>query len=716
MEQIKNSIKHGNQVYKYFVSYLAVLIVPCLLAIVTYSIFFRDLNLQYDNALISGLTAVVDQIDDSIEKMHHYFYEISNNPLFGEYKTEKNSYNAFQLVKLLKVYSGSANYIQKYGFIDGSTDHIYTQDGGYRDSVFLKTLLTEEAAQEAEKDLLSDTILLKQYQGKTEEDIFIYMFPFNAFTIRNANEDGGFFIVLDKEAIIERIRPLINKDCIVTLSLGEAPDCGVVYSKEANQYTVFSGSNPFNIKVTTSSGSIDTRLAKNRLVFYIGMFAVIAISIILAMAMSRKHTKPIKRMLQELLPYRSDDIQPPRKNEFEELTNIVDDILDVRFLQSSKIDEQRNIIRQNALTLLLLGFSDDRNLSTLQMIGLNSSRGQYFAFLLYGKEEPDAVASSDKALRLLEKIALPADMEMSVVEIYHIKAIAGIVGYDGTQTNLRERLGRLLLDTTEKNGLYCSICMGSCVDSINDISRSYHEASLLDRNSEQLSVYTSSQTDLFFWDNSGSRAMADLLTILGNDDKSNLSGLVDKVLDEIDATTTSSLTKRCAYSSMIEALLAFSKHNKPDIVRYLQVDLNNLLTRDEFKSTVIDIATQYMRFPTLKNVIPSGDNMSARLVSYVAKNSCDADMSIELVMSRFKISANQVTNIFKTMTGYGFREYVILLRMQKAKELLLSTDEPVAGVAEQTGYRSTSYFIKTFKGYYGVTPIQYKKNSAQFVK
>lgn len=714
MEHGKHTVNRRSQVYSYFVSYLAILLIPCVLATVTYSVFFNDLSHQYDDALISGLTVVMDRMDDSIEKMHHYFFEISNNPLFSEYKSEKSSYNALQLVKLLKVYTGSANYIMNYGFIDGETNHIYTPDGGYNDIVYLKTVLSEDSATQAKTDLLSDTILIKKYLGRSGEDTLMYMFPFRTFTIRNANEYGGFFMLINKAAIINDVFPLVQKDCVVSFSMTDEDAPDLTHSASPNRYTVYSAENQLYLSVDTSSASTDSRLARNRLLFYVGMAAAIVISVLLGMVMSQKHAKPLKRILKDLLPYKRDEVQPSRKNEFEELSDIMDDILDVRFLQSSKIDEQRNTIRQNALTLLLLGFSDDKNLETLRMIGVNDSRAHYFAFILYCLDNGDVSVSNDKALHLLESIALPAEIEMSIVEIYHIEAIAGIVGFDGSHPNLREQLSRLLLDTTAQNGLSCAVCVGGCVDSIDVINRSYHEASLLDRNADRISVFSSDQADLFFWDNSSSRALADLLTVLGNDGENDLSDLVDRVLDEIDTVTTSSLTKRCAYSNMIEALLAFSKHNKPDLVRYLQVDIGGLLTRGEFKSTVMNIVNQYARFPALRNASTSDDNLSTRIVSYVAENCCNADMSIELVMACFKISANQVTNIFKTMTGYGFREYVILLRMQKAKELLLSTDVSVGSVAEQTGYRSTSYFIKTFKGYYGVTPIQYKKNSAQF--
>jgi len=52
------------------------------------------------------------------------------------------------------------------------------------------------------------------------------------------------------------------------------------------------------------------------------------------------------------------------------------------------------------------------------------------------------------------------------------------------------------------------------------------------------------------------------------------------------------------------------------------------------------------------------------------------------------------------------------VRMNKAKELLLHSDLPIADIAERTGFTNSSYFYRTFKRCNGVTPNEYRR--AQF--
>ena len=64
----------------------------------------------------------------------------------------------------------------------------------------------------------------------------------------------------------------------------------------------------------------------------------------------------------------------------------------------------------------------------------------------------------------------------------------------------------------------------------------------------------------------------------------------------------------------------------------------------------------------------------------------------------------------KGVTGYAPKEYLRVMRMKKAAELLLKTDVTVAEVAYQVGINDPFYFSKCFKAQFGVSPSTYQKN------
>ncbi len=58
-------------------------------------------------------------------------------------------------------------------------------------------------------------------------------------------------------------------------------------------------------------------------------------------------------------------------------------------------------------------------------------------------------------------------------------------------------------------------------------------------------------------------------------------------------------------------------------------------------------------------------------------------------------------------------DYLLFYRVERAKQLLLSTELAVSTVAEQVGFHQTPYFSACFRKQTGITPMQYRK---QFVK
>lgn len=72
-------------------------------------------------------------------------------------------------------------------------------------------------------------------------------------------------------------------------------------------------------------------------------------------------------------------------------------------------------------------------------------------------------------------------------------------------------------------------------------------------------------------------------------------------------------------------------------------------------------------------------------------------------------SPSYFMKFFKSFTGETFIEYLNTYRIKKSEELLRETDLSVLEISELTGFENHSYFIRTFKKIYGVTPLKYRK-------
>lgn len=87
------------------------------------------------------------------------------------------------------------------------------------------------------------------------------------------------------------------------------------------------------------------------------------------------------------------------------------------------------------------------------------------------------------------------------------------------------------------------------------------------------------------------------------------------------------------------------------------------------------------------------------------------NITVNLIASSLNISNSYLSQIFKKEIGTSIIKYIINYRVEKAKELLSSSDELIYNIAEKVGFCDEKHFSKTFKKITGLTPMQYKKQN-----
>lgn len=77
------------------------------------------------------------------------------------------------------------------------------------------------------------------------------------------------------------------------------------------------------------------------------------------------------------------------------------------------------------------------------------------------------------------------------------------------------------------------------------------------------------------------------------------------------------------------------------------------------------------------------------------------------------ISKSSALNFFHKYLKMAPVSYLILYRLKKASELLITTDLKLVEIAYATGFNNIGYFCKQYKIHYGITPTEYRKLKAQ---
>ena len=76
------------------------------------------------------------------------------------------------------------------------------------------------------------------------------------------------------------------------------------------------------------------------------------------------------------------------------------------------------------------------------------------------------------------------------------------------------------------------------------------------------------------------------------------------------------------------------------------------------------------------------------------------------------LSYKYAGTLFKEATGQTIKEYQCTLRLRKAEQLLKETNQPIAEIAQLTGFSDVFYFSRIFKKVTGLSPKSYRRNYA----
>ena len=100
---------------------------------------------------------------------------------------------------------------------------------------------------------------------------------------------------------------------------------------------------------------------------------------------------------------------------------------------------------------------------------------------------------------------------------------------------------------------------------------------------------------------------------------------------------------------------------------------------------------------------------SLSIAQYIETHYTDPDFSLKEVGKNFYFSLPYLSRIFKKEIGVSPSQYVIQLRINKAKKMLQSKQFKIANVAFACGYSSPYYFSLDFKRIVGMSPSKYKQ-------
>lgn len=156
-----------------------------------------------------------------------------------------------------------------------------------------------------------------------------------------------------------------------------------------------------------------------------------------------------------------------------------------------------------------------------------------------------------------------------------------------------------------------------------------------------------------------------------------------------------------------ELFLEYEDENLSKKKSEMNILLNSCWNINECKSVLIQYITDCIDYLKDKSEIQILKPVRL-MISYIEENYKEK-ITIEDTSNIVKLNPVYLGSLFKKETGLSFSNYLINIRIEKAKKLLVETDYTIAAIGSEVGYKDTRYFSQLFTKTVGIKPALYRR-------
>ncbi|GAE33564.1 response regulator transcription factor [Halalkalibacter akibai] len=288
-----------------------------------------------------------------------------------------------------------------------------------------------------------------------------------------------------------------------------------------------------------------------------------------------------------------------------------------------------------------------------------------------------------------------------------------LLKFKGTIDQLAEKI-RTEIELTLNTPVM--IYIGTKVSDLSDVKESYDTA-----NSIRNYKYVLKNTNVIIYDEVkdlktsytelNNKLYISLMEQLEENNPSEIHHVINKIFSEFethsfDPSAIKTSINRCVHK-VIQTINDMDGEEKRIISLPAMTNWEKYnLTLDELKRLFTNyllegaVVIQELRKENMKGDI-------YKLKAYVEKNYHE-NISLKSIASKFYMNPVYLGQLFKKTFGVYFKEYLLTLRIDEAKNLLRKTDLRVYEIAEKVGFGSTDYFVTQFEKVSKMTPTEYR--------
>jgi len=766
--------KYSVRFYKYLLSYILLASISLMiLGSIVYNNFIVTLQDELINASISKLKQAINTVDTNLREMELTAIQIMDNPKLTPYIVTSGGYNSYDAVNELNKYkSGSSfandialyyNYKSNYkiyaatGIYDMNSffNHIYRYSN-WDDAKFMNDIANME------KPYMRPIETVKTGGFTKSFATYIYPLPINT---KNPNgvvmfliEDkilnnvmktvlegyiGYGYILNEKEQIIMSCQssgdfndtPEDILDYVNVKQLSSSVKTVKVNNTTYSIVKLSSSYNNWSYIITMPEYQFMEKVYYSKKTFNYAALAVLFFGTLIAFIFSSKNYKPWQSLAQTLNIQKNDiAFNQKYKDEIAFVSNAVAEMKEERSDLMSQLKSQAALVKDQILLSLLKdklkNGEDLKNLLKMSNIQLHMN---YFTvlFLLIDDYTNFEQTNSRPMQDILKYGIVNASEELfnSIGTSYGIdladdKGIALVLNFN-MDTDIERHINELAYKAKgffkEHFGFTLTIGIGNIYSDISMISKSFNEASSATyyrfvKGKDQVIFFKDIKKEELlsrYWYPADRESQLIKAISLGKQEKA--SQIMEDIIKDLKCYPVLPETTKLIYFGIINSVL--KALNQIGISIYDASEINSLGTAILNFESIEEVENTLSRFCMRagsyvnKYMETKKFDLIDELTGFIERNIDDNNLSLESLAEEFGLSPSYITAIFKERTGYTLMKYVDSLRMDKAKELLISTNKSLNEILEACGYIDKTNFIRKFKKNEGITPMQFRIES-----
>jgi two-component system response regulator YesN len=741
---------HSRLLWKYFVSYFCVLMIPLILL----GFFVFDFFTNYlESDIIKNNRDMLNQaqnlVDSQIQEIKDISFRISSDPDLTPYTVKKNAYGGMLVVQALKNYKSTTNsiydlffYIRGDRFIYSpvssyTPDRLMHDKYNYKDwnvDDFKKTINTSaspiiRSAEEVKENrsnekfitfivpipvyepspygtvifqvkekmlsVLSEGIL-KNYNG----NIIIYD---NSGQMVSSLKNASYMHLPEFKKLLLSNKGIQSKNVVFN---GEQYLLSVEKSKRSN----------WTYMTLIPTREIMGKVSDMKWKVMAGLIVLLLLGSAVIYYLSFKQYNPIKQLKELAEAKWSGKIG--NFNEIEVVRLIVNHLSDNNQNLSEQIQSSKTALRDLFLFKLLKG-----QIYNMEEFNAHSKEVQlsftkpYFMVVMFCIHQTNGFRK-DEFISFLER-NLPDELEGYVKDSMDDNSVVLLLASEQSEFILvKNQMEALKRSIHEEWELQVTVGVGSSYQEPYLIGKSYMEAltainyRLIMGNSKVI-CFSEISDKVYNIDDYPKKEIELLELALKREEIDRVADMIGKIIQYIKIGNISIFMARSLCYDVINTIIKtmfemntsklINKDNYPDVIALLKFE-----TVEELEYEVRRVCSDILQCIKENNKSRNVD-LKTRIIMYIQDNYCNSSFSVQKLADNFEISASYLSRYFKEQTAHSVSDYVHGLRIKQAEELLKTSDESLQSIVYKVGYYDVSSFIRKFKGVSGLTPGEYRK-------